>query len=445
MNELSKLMGRGAFLLEQEDTELFQMLARETQRQRNTLMMVASSSIADPSVLLCEGMVTTNVSTEGYPGARYHAGCEVVDQVENLAIARAKKAFGAQYANVQPHSGTTANQIVMFSLLRPGDTILGLELKAGGHLSHGSRAAASGNIYKAVYYGLKPDGFLDYDHVAEMGEAHQPKLIICGGSAYPRTVDFARFRAIADGVGAYLLADISHISGLVVAGEHPNPINEAHFTTTSTYKQLFGPRGGLILMGRDFDAPAPGRRKTTLAQLMQRAVFPYFQGTPNLSAIAAKARALDVVTRPGFKPLAQRIKSNARIIATELTSAGYPVVTGGTDNHMILFDVLASGLSGYVAEKALEACGIIVNKNSIPDDKKSPMVTSGVRLGTNALSARGMGDDEMRECVRLMVTVLQAVQPTSDTTYELDASVKMAVSQAVKGLCDQFPMPNYEG
>lgn len=443
MSELGRLMGVGVDLLARDDGVLFDLLVRETRRQGDVLMMVASSSIADPSVLACGGMVTMNVSTEGYPGRRYHAGCGVVDEIENLAIERAKRAFGARYANVQPHSGTTANQIVMFSLLRPGDTILALELKAGGHLSHGSKAAASGNIYNAVYYGLDEAGFLDYDQAEALAERHQPKLIICGGSAYPRTLDFARFRAIADRVGAYLLADISHISGLVVAGEHPSPIDEAHFTTTSTYKQLFGPRGGLILMGRDFSAPAPRGRKGTLAQAMQRAVFPYFQGTPNLSGIAAKARALDVVSRPGFGSLARRIKSNAKTLAEGLNAAGYRVVTGGTDNHMVLFDVLSSGVSGYVAEKALETCGIVVNKNSIPGDKKSPMVTSGVRLGTNALAARGMGEAEMRECVRLMVRVLRGVEATGDKEYVLSERVSDEVLAGVKVLCDGFPMPRY--
>ncbi|MCB0019371.1 MAG: hypothetical protein KDE09_16385, partial [Anaerolineales bacterium] len=276
-NSLTRLMENGAGQLAAQDPALFALLEQETERQKHELMLVASSSIADPSVLFCEGMATTNVSTEGYPGRRYHAGCDVVDEIERLAVARAKSAFGAAYANVQPHSGTTANQIVMFSLLAPGARILGLDLQAGGHLSHGAKASVSGNYFDALAYGVDAAGFINYDEVAALARQHRPAMIICGGSAYPRVLDFARFRAIADEVGAWLLADISHIAGLVVAGEHPSPIHEAHITTTSTYKQLFGPRGGLILCGRDYDRPVPGTNRT-LQQQLQRALFPYFQG-----------------------------------------------------------------------------------------------------------------------------------------------------------------------
>ncbi|MFQ5401593.1 MAG: serine hydroxymethyltransferase [Anaerolineae bacterium] len=439
---LNQLTQRGLEYLADEDPALYEMLERETRRQANVLMMVASSSIADPSVLVCQGMAATNVSTEGYPGRRYHAGCEVVDEIERLAVKRARQAFQAQYANVQPHSGTTANQTVMFSLLKPGDTILGLGLKSGGHLSHGSRASASGNVFRAIGYGLDDAGFIDYEQVAQLAQEHKPKLIVCGASAYPRVIDFQRFRHIADEVGAFLLADISHIAGLVVAGEHPSPIDHAHFTTTSTYKQLFGPRGGLILIGKDHDLPAPDGKRT-LAQLMQRAVFPYFQGTPNLSGIAAKARAFHRVATPEFKTLAQRIKANARTIARILMDRGYRVITGGTDNHIILFDVLATGVSGVIAEKALEECRIIVNKNSIPGDVKSPLVTSGVRLGTNSLALRGMGPDEMVQCTELLVTLLSAVKPQDNRRYELDSHTRQSVRDGVKSLCRRFPIPRY--
>jgi len=441
-NILSQLAQRGRTYLFEEDPTLYELLERETQRQANVLTLVASSSLADPSVLACAGMATTNVSTEGYPGARYHAGCEVVDEIERLAVERAKQAFGAKYANVQPHSGTTANQIVMFSLLKPGDTILGLELTSGGHLSHGSKAAASGNYFNAVSYGLNRDGFIDYEQVAQVAQEAKPKLIICGASAYPRIIDFKRFRDIADEVGAFLLADISHIAGLVVAGEHPNPINEAHFTTTSTYKQLYGPRGGLILIGKDHEMLAPDGKRT-LAQLMQRAVFPFFQGTPNLSGIAAKARALAMVTEPQFKSLAKQIVLNAQTIAGHLIDNGFPVVTNGTDNHIVLFDVLSRGITGYIAEKALEECNIVVNKNSIPGDQKSPMVTSGVRLGTNSVALRGMGPDEMKHCADLIVRVLSAVKVVDDRRYELAADVKQAAQNEVKALCAHFPIPRY--
>ncbi len=439
---LANLSNQGNTYLLREDPTLYELLERETQRQSNVLSMVASSSIADPSVLYCSGMATTNVSTEGYPGKRYHAGCQVVDEIERLAVDRAKQAFQAQYANVQPHSGTTANQIVMFSLLQPGDTILGLDLKSGGHLSHGSRAAASGNIFNPVSYGLDQNGIINYDQVARIAHLLHPKLIICGASAYPRTIDFERFRIIADEVGAYLLADISHISGLIVAGEHPSPIDQAHFTTTSTYKQLYGPRGGLILMGRDHNQLFRDG-KGTLSQLMQRAVFPFFQGTPNLSGIAAKARALDRVITPAFKMLARKIIENAKSIAAYLNHQGYQIVTGGTDNHIILFNVISKGITGVIAERALEECNIVVNKNSIPDDKKSPMVTSGVRLGTNSLAVRGMGTKEMTQCAALIHDVLASVKAIDDRHYTLDEKVKFSVRQEVQTLCDHFPIPRY--
>jgi len=439
---LANLTSQGNIYLLKEDPALHELLTAETKRQANVLSMVASSSIADPSVLFCSGMATANVSTEGYPGKRYHAGCEVVDEIERLAVDRAKQAFQAQYANVQPHSGTTANQIVMFSLLQPGDTILGLDLKSGGHLSHGSRAAASGNIFNAVSYGLDQDGFIDYEEVAQIAQQHQPKLIICGASAYPRTIDFERFRIIADKVGAHLLADISHIAGLIVAEEHPSPIDHAHFTTTSTYKQLYGPRGGLILMGRDHAQPLRGG-KGTLSQLMQRAVFPYFQGTPNLSGISAKARALARVTRPEFKILSNNIIKNAQNIAAFLNYHDYRVITGGTDNHIILFDVISRGITGTIAERALEECNIVVNKNSIPGDTKSPLVTSGVRLGTNSLTARGMGTSEMTQAAALIHKVLSSVKAVDNLQYMLDDAIRISVRQEVHNLCEHFPIPRY--
>ena len=442
MDTIYPFFQKGLQLLAEEDPILYQLIEREQKRQANVLAMIASSSLADPSVLVCEGTQITNVTVEGYPGARYHAGCEVVDQIETLAIERAKKAFGAQYANVQPHSGTTANQIVMFSLLRPGDTILGLDLKSGGHLSHGAKASASGNYFNAISYGLDDTGFIDYEQVERLAHEHRPTLIICGSSAYPRTIDFARFRQIADSVSSYLLADISHISGLVVAGEHPSPINHAHFTTTSTYKQLYGPRGGLILIGKDHQSSAPGGKRT-LSQLMQSAVFPFFQGTPNLSAIAAKARCLERVMLPEFNSLAQMIISNAKTIASVLKEHEYPVVTGGTDNHMVLFDVLAKGITGVIAERALERCNIIVNKNNLPGDVKSPLVTSGIRLGTNSLAVRGMGSDSMQQCVDLIHTVLSALKPLDDKQYELPVEVEQSVQREVQSLCDQFPIPRY--
>lgn len=429
--------------LSADDPTLYSLLEREYDRQSHILAMVASSSIADPSVLICEGTPVTNVTAEGFPGNRYHAGCGIVDEIENLAVERAKVAFKAQYANVQPHAGTTANQIVMFSLLDAGDTILGLDLKAGGHLSHGSTASVSGNYFDAINYGLDDNGYIDYNHVATLAQQHKPKMIVCGSSAYPRTINFARFRVIADEVGAYLLADISHIAGLVVGGAHPSPIDHAHFTTTSTYKQLLGPRGGLILMGRDYDT-LMSNSKRTLSQMMQRAVFPFFQGTPNLSAIAAKAAAFARITTSEFSQLALDIVKNAQTIADNLNQLGYQLVTGGTDNHLILFDVLEKGVTGYVAEKALESCDIVVNKNSIPNDTKSPMVTSGLRLGTNSLTIRGMGKEQMDECANLINTVVEAITPIDDRRFELPSDVQQSVQAKVHDLCKRFPIPRYE-
>ena len=440
---LAELARQGLDLLHKEDPALYELLEQEHHRQADVLAMVAASSVADPSVLVCEGMATANVTTEGYPGARYHAGCTFVDEIERLAIERAKAAFRAQYANVQPHSGTSANGIVMFSLLRPGDTILGMELNCGGHLTHGARASVMGQYFNAVAYGLNGQGLIDYDQIRELARRHKPKLIICGASSYPRAIDFRRFREIADEVGAYLLADISHIAGLVAAGEHPSPIDCAHFTTTSTYKQLYGPRGGLILIGADFDRPAPDRNGT-LSEMIQRAVFPFFQGTPNLSAIAAKARALAMVADPQFRKLAKGIVDNAKALAECFAGKGYTVLAGGTDSHMVLIDILSSvGLSGVIAERALEECGIIINKNRIPGDKKPALVTSGIRLGTNSLTLRGMGRSEMDTCADLVHDILSSVQASGEREYQLDRDLKRSFERQVKGLCRRFHIPRY--
>lgn len=443
MTPLPHFAQRGLELLQQRDEQLYRLLAQEYARQNNVLAMVAASSIADPSVLICEGLATTNVTTEGYPGARFHAGCGVVDEIEKLAISRAQAAFRAQYANVQPHSGTSANGVVIFSLLKPGDTILGLELNSGGHLTHGSPASVIGQYFNCIGYGVNEEGYLDYEQVRRLAREHKPKLVICGASAYPRTIDFKRFREIADEVGAYVLADISHIAGLVVAGVHPSPIDHAHFTTTSTYKQLYGPRGGLILIGKDYGTLAPDGKRT-LPEMIQRAVFPFFQGTPNLSAIAAKARALALAHTAEFQRLAQRIVANAKTLAEIFVDKNYRVLTGGTDNHMVLIDVFTSkGLTGVIAEEALEACGIIVNKNRIAGDKKSVHVTSGVRLGTNTLALRGMGASAMRTCAELIDKILATLEPRSESTYELEKVAQEAFQTQVRELCRAFPLPHY--
>jgi glycine hydroxymethyltransferase len=433
---------RGIESLRTGDPMLYELLTQEHQRQAETLMMVAASSAAHPAVLACEGSALINTTTEGYPGARFHAGCGVVDQVERIAIERARRAFRARYANVQPHSGTSANQMVMFGLLRPGDTVLGLALDAGGHLSHGSKASVSGVYFHGVGYGVDAGGRIDIDEVRRLAREHRPRLIVAGASAYPRTVDFRAFREVADEVGAYLLADISHVAGLVAAGEHPSPIDHAHFTTTSTYKQLFGPRGGLVLMGRDHDAPAPDGRGT-LSGLVQRAAFPFFQGTPNLAAVAAKASALAWVASPEFRDLARRITAGARALAEALKGRGYTLVSGGTDNHMVLVDVSTRGLTGVVAERALEECGIVVNKNRIPGDCRNALVTSGVRFGTNTLALRGIGPAEMPHCAALVDTVLCAVHPLGETAYELAPAVAARVRDDVRRLCADYPLPGY--
>jgi glycine hydroxymethyltransferase len=441
-NVLAELSHRGIELLFQDDPTLYDLLTREYHRQADTLAMVAASSIAHPSVLICEGMITTNVTTEGYPGARFHAGCQFVDEIERLAIERAKAAFKARYANVQPHSGTSANEAVILSLLKPGDTILGLELNSGGHLTHGSKASISGQYFNAIGYGLDEEGYIDYEQVQRLAEKFKPKLIICGASAYPRTIDFKRFREIADEVRAFLLADISHIAGLVVAGEHPSPIDHAHFTTTSTYKQLYGPRGGLILVGKDDQRLAP-YGKETLPDMIQRAIFPFSQGTPNLSAIAAKARALAMAVTPEFRALAQCIVTDAKALAQSLAQKGHRILTGGTDNHIVLIDVLASGVTGAIAERALEECHIIVNRNRIPADKKSVWVTSGMRLGTNSVALRGMGPSEMPRCAELIHGVLSCVKVLDDREYVLGRGLKEFVQADVRELCRSFPIPLY--
>jgi glycine hydroxymethyltransferase len=440
--EVEATARRGLEHLRDGDPALYELIVREHRRQAETLTMVAASSLADPAVLACQGSALLNTTTEGYPGARFHAGCAVVDEVERLAVERARHAFGARYANVQPHSGTSANQVVMFSLLRPGDTVLGMDLDAGGHLSHGARASVSGVYFHAASYGMDAGGRIDLDQVRRLALEHRPRLIVAGASAYPRAIDFAAFRRVADEVGAWLLADISHVAGLVAAGEHPSPIDHAHFTTTSTYKQLCGPRGGLVLMGRDHDAPAPDGRGT-LSDLVQRAVFPFFQGTPDLAAIAAKASALARVATPGFREAARRVTASARALAAELEARGYALVSGGTDNHIVLVDLTGRELTGVVAERALEACGIVVNKNRVPGDRRGARVTSGVRFGTNGLVLRGMGPAEMPRCAELVDRVLRAARPVGDRGHELDAAVAAEVRAGVAALCARFPIPGY--
>ncbi|MEW6074540.1 MAG: serine hydroxymethyltransferase [Planctomycetota bacterium] len=428
--------------LEEKDPELFAILQNEYLRQANSLVMVASSSLADPSALICEAMPAMNVTAEGYPGARFHAGCRHIDEIENLAIERAKAVFGARYANVQTMSATSANEVVMFSVLKPGDVLLGMDLDAGGHLTHGSKASISGQVFASYGYGLTTDERIDMDQAWDLARRHRPKLIICGTTAYSRRIEWGPFREIADEVGAYLLADITHIAGLVAAGLHPNPIDHAHFTTTCTHKQLYGGRGGLVMIGKDYDLPAPGS-SMTLAEMVQKKVFPFFQGAPNQSAVASKARGLAFVASPEFKRVAQRIIDLSHAIAEAFLARGYRVIAGGTDNHIVVVDVLEKGITGVNAEKALEDCGIIVNKNRIPYDRKPPTVTSGIRLGTNGLAIREMKPSDMPECVELIHEVLTAIEQVDDRTYRLDPARRADVQRRVQMIARRRPITTY--
>lgn len=437
-SHIERYLAKGIETLRHDDPELFDILEREHERQSDSLSLIASSGGTDPSVLATVGATIVNVTAEGYPGKRYHAGCRFVDMAEQLAIDRAKRVFGAQYANVQPHCASFANHTVMQSLMSPGDTILGMSLDQGGHLTHGSPANLSGKLYKAVGYGLDSKGLIDYGQMREQAMEHRPTLIICGTTSYSRVIDFDRIRSIADEVGAYVLADITHIAGLVAAGVHPSPINAAHFTTTCTFKQLFGPRGALILMGRDAESIGPDGNKT-LSQMIQSAVFPLMQGSPEVHTIAAKARAMGRLLEPGFRDLAQRIKANAATLAHELQGRGYEVISGGTDNHIVLFRV-PSNLNGEVATRALEHCGILVNKNKIPGDFRGATTASGLRLGSNTASLRGMGKEQMHKAIELIDTVLRHTR-AGQGGYELDESLRHQVNSSVRELCHAYPMP----
>ena len=445
MNEetlLAALVREGVEHLYEEDPDLSRILEEEYRRQTGTLVLVASCAPVDPSVLACEAMVPVNVTAEGYPGRRYPAGCRVIDGIERLAIDRARTVFGARYANVQPHSATTANYAVLSRLLQPGDRLLGMRLDVGGHLTHGAPAAFSGTWFEAHGYGLDAEGRIDDEEVERLAHEVRPKLIVCGTTAHPRQVDFSRFREIADAVGAYLLADISHVAGLVAAGLHPSPIDHAHITTTCTHKQLYGGRGGLILIGKDHDRPGPDGKRT-LAELVQKKVFPFFQGAPNQSAISAKARGFAFVQTPEFQRIARRVLELSRALAQAFTERGHRVITGGTDNHIVVVDVFRRGITGVNAEKALEACGIVVNKNRIPYDQNPPTITSGIRLGTNGLAIRQMEPADMRECVELIDTVLGAVQQVSEREYRLDAGLRLRIEERVRQICLRRPIRTY--
>ena len=437
--------------LEQADPDVYQLIAREYQRRQSTLQLIAAENQCSPAVLAALGSVIQNKTTEGFVGARFHGGCQVVDQVEELAIKRAKDAFGAKYADVQPHSGTAANQIVLTALLQRDDKILSLGLDQGGHLSHGARVSFTGKFFSVENYYVDKDSYLlDYGAIRDKAVAVKPKLIICGASAYCRTIDFKKFREIADEVGAYLLADISHIAGLVIAGAHPSPVDYAHFSTTSTYKPG-GPRGGLIIMGKDYDQKIKvGTKSMPLWEHIERTTFPGVQGTPYLNNIAAKAVFFKETLCEEYRTRQFKIIENARALAKSLLDLGHDVVTGGTDNHMILVNVAnlreacpepsRRGLTGIVAQKCLEDCGIVVNMNRLPYDKKGPTITSGIRLGTPIVTKDGMGPQEMHAIAQLIDAVLRKVEIISDAEYRIDRSFQNQIKQKVEALCSKFPM-----
>ena len=413
--------------LAQADPEIADAVANELKRQRNKIELIASENIASSAVLEATGSVFTNKYAEGYPGKRYYGGCEYADVVETLAIERAKQLFGCDFANVQPNSGSQMNQAVFLALLNPGDTFMGLDLNSGGHLTHGSPVNMSGKWFKPVSYGVrKDDELIDMDEVARIAREHQPKLIICGGTAYSRPWDFARFREIADEVGAWLMCDMSHISGLVAGGAHASPFPHAHVVTTTTHKSLRGPRSGVILTNDE-----------DLAKKFNSAVFPGLQGGPLMHVIAAKAVAFGEALRPEFKVYAQAVVDNARALAASLEENGLRIVSGGTDNHLMLVDLTARDVTGKAAEHGLDRAWLTCNKNGIPYDTRSPFVTSGIRLGTPAGTTRGFGTDEFRQIGALIAEVVEGM---SRNGPDGDGQVEERVSGKVADLCAGFPV-----
>jgi glycine hydroxymethyltransferase len=415
--------------LADSDPELYQSIAGELHRQQNEIELIASENIVSRAVLEAAGSVLTNKYAEGYPGKRYYGGCQYVDVAESLAIERAKKLFDCGFANVQPHSGSQANQGVLLALAQPGDVLLGMSLDAGGHLTHGAAPNLSGKWFKPVHYGVRRDnGLLDYDQVTELAEAHRPRIIIAGGSAYARTIDFARFRQIADSVGAYLMVDMAHFAGLVAAGIHPSPLPHAHVVTTTTHKTLRGPRGGLILTN-DSD----------IAKRVNSAMFPGLQGGPLMHIIAAKAVAFGEALRPDFTKYAQDVVANAKSMGEAVVSAGYGLVTGGTDTHLILVDLRPKGLTGKAAEAALGRANITCNKNAVPFDEQKPFVTSGIRLGSPAGTTRGFGQAEFRQIGRVIAEVLDGLVANGDSG---DGQVEERVKREAVELCERCPIYN---
>ncbi len=413
--------------LSQVDPEVFSTIGKELERQQNQIELIASENIVSKAVLQAQGSVLTNKYAEGYPGKRYYQGCEFVDITEQLAIDRAKKLFGCGFANVQPNSGSQANQGVYFALLQPGDTILGMSLASGGHLTHGAAPNQSGKWFNAIQYGVKKeDGLIDYAEVEALALEHKPKMIVCGASAYPRAIDFAKFREIADKVGAILFADIAHYAGLVAGGSYPSPFPHAHVATTTTHKTLRGPRGGMIMTNDE-----------AISKKINSSIFPGIQGGPLEHVIAGKAVAFGEALKPEFKQYAKDIVANAKILAETLIAGGLDIVSGGTDSHIVLVDLRPKNLTGKVVDLALEHAGITCNKNAVPYDPAPPMVTSGIRLGTPAGTTRGFGAAEWKHIGELILEVVDGLAANGE---DGNAAVEQAVRAKVKALCDRFPI-----
>ncbi|HEY4039481.1 MAG TPA: serine hydroxymethyltransferase [Burkholderiaceae bacterium] len=407
-------------LIAETDPELWTAIEHELRRQEDHIELIASENYASPAVLQAQGSVLTNKYAEGYPGKRYYGGCEYVDEAERLAIERAKLLFGAEFANVQAHSGSQANAAVYMSMLSPGDTVLGMSLAHGGHLTHGASVNFSGKMYRAIQYGLHPETEqVDYDQVEKLAQEYRPKMVVAGASAYSLELDWRRFRSIADRVGAYLFVDMAHYAGLVAAGEYPNPVGIAHFVTSTTHKTLRGPRGGIILSSAEFE------------KALNSTIFPGIQGGPLMHVIAAKAVAFKEALRPEFKVYQQGVKANARAMAVTLTQRGLRIVSGGTQSHLFLVDLRAKKITGKDAEAALGRAHITVNKNAIPNDPEKPFVTSGIRVGSPAMTTRGFGVDEATQVAHLMADVLEAPQ---------DEGVIARVASEVQRLCTRLPV-----
>jgi glycine hydroxymethyltransferase len=406
--------------LKETDLEVYNAIKGEEEREQSKIVLIASENYVSHAVLEAQGSVFTNKYAEGYPGRRYYGGCEFADEVETLAVGRAKQIFGAEHVNVQPHSGSQANMAVYFSVLKPGDSILGMALPHGGHLTHGASVSFSGTLYKSFSYGVdKKTEMLDYDEVERLAVEHRPRMIVCGYSAYSRVLDFARFRKIADKAGAYLMADVAHIAGLIAAGEHPSPVPHADFVTTTTHKTLRGPRGGMIMCREQF------------GRAVDKQIFPGIQGGPLVHVIAAKAVAFKEALMPEFRDYQRQVVKNARALAKRLVEDGFRIVSGGTDNHLMLVDLTPKGITGKEAETALDAAGITVNKNSIPYDQKPPVTTSGIRLGTPIVTTRGMREPEMKVIGDL---ICEAIANTG-------APEKLAaIKERTRAFCGKYPM-----